>query len=136
MWSSSLPEGFTKWCVDHFWFKILNFSHQVTFVGGLKFSSLLPFPLCLRLVSQPAALDSEQQSPEYHLPAYGNGELPFLTIAEATGVQARQTGQTKWSLVLPIGSHRKGWSRPQLITEASATLCWCERVYDITCVHM
>ena len=96
----------------------------MTLVGGLKFSSLLPFPLSLRLVSQPAVLDSEShQSLEYYLPAYGDGELPSLAIAEATSVQACQTGQTRWSLVLPIGSHRKGWSRPQLMTEASTVLC-------------
>ena len=99
----------------------------MTFVGGLKFSSLLPFPLSLRLMSQPAVLDSDpqqsQQYFEYNLPAYGDGELPSLTIPEATGVQARQAGQTRWSLVLPIGSHRKGWSRPQLLTEASIALC-------------
>lgn len=104
---------------------------QVTLVGGLKFSSYLPFPLSLRLVpvldtgSQYQSLSgesnqlpqSQSKSTELHLPASGDGQLASLVVADAAGVQVCQAGQTRWSSVLPIGSRQRGWTKPQLMAE-------------------
>ena len=100
---------------------------QVTFYGGWKLCTSLPFNLEARLVytrhtGQP--LVQKQELDEHQLPQLSlipGSSVPSIVAAdiELAGVQVRiPSGESGWSNVYPLTSTAAhGWNKPQLLAE-------------------
>jgi hypothetical protein len=93
---------------------------KVTLTGNWTFSSALPFPLHLSLISTLDQGDRETPfEPRETLLLPPKLSLPSVVVPESqlSGVRVRSPQSNDWSEVYPIHSTTDEWSKPQLLTE-------------------
>ena len=106
---------------------IPQISVQVTLTGNWTFSSALPFPLHLSLIStldQDTTDDRETPfEPRETLLLPPRLSLPSVVVPESqlSGVRVRSPQSNGWSEVYPIHSTTDEWSKPQLLTEVGSS---------------